>query len=408
MRLLISFAALLLSVVLLQLSSGAIAPLDVLSGIQAGFSNAQIGLLGSSHFLGFFVGCWWTPRLIAGIGYSRAFSVLAACGAIAAIAHPMLIDPIAWSLMRIMTGLCIAGCFTVIEAWLQAKLTNDLRGRVMGSYRVVDIASSAVAQLMIGFLEPASYISYNLLAILCCASIFPLALTKTAAPEVPTTPNLHPIRAAITSPLGVAGVMVAGMSSASFRMVGPIYGQEIGLSHKEIGYFLATVLVGGALVQFPVGYFADKFDRRWVLIWISLLSIAACALLSLYGASTRTMIFALAFAFGATTYPIYSLSAAHANDFAEPSARLELNASLLFCYAIGAILSPPIAASVIDTYGPSALFVFIAMAHVFLVVFGIYRMWARPTSSVRVGYSYMPRTSYYISRLMKRRPLDED
>lgn len=408
MRLLISFAALLLSVVLLQLSSGAIAPLDALSGFKVGFSKSEIGLLGSAHFLGFFIGCWWCPRMIGNIGHSRAFAAFAACGAIAAIAHPMLIDPIAWALMRVMTGLCVAGCFTVIEAWLQAKLTNEIRGRVMGSYRVVDIGTSAVAQLMIGVLEPASYVSYNLLAILCCACIFPLTLTRSIAPEVPKTPSLRPIRAAMTSPLGVAGVMVAGVSSSSLRMVGPIYGQEIGLTQKDIGYFLATVLIGGALAQFPVGYFADKYDRRWVLIWISVLSIAVCAALSLFGSTTQTTIFALAFAFGFTTFPIYSVSTSHANDFATPEDRMELSASLLFCYAIGAILSPVVAAWIIENFGSSALFTFIAMAHVFLVVFGIYRMWARPTSEIRVRYSYMPRTSYYISRLVKRRTLDED
>ncbi|MEO0358747.1 MAG: hypothetical protein AAF386_10745, partial [Pseudomonadota bacterium] len=62
MRLLISFAALFLSVVLLQLSSGAVGPLDALSGLQEGFSKTQIGFLGSSHFVGFFIGCWWAPR----------------------------------------------------------------------------------------------------------------------------------------------------------------------------------------------------------------------------------------------------------------------------------------------------------------------------------------------------------
>ena len=146
MRLVISFAALLLSISLLQLSSGAIAPLDALSGIQRGFSQTQIGMLGSAHFLGFFAGCWWSPRLMGSIGHSRAFAVFAAFGAIGAIAHPMIVDPFAWAIMRIMTGLCIAGCYTVVEAWLQAKLTNETRGRVMGVYRAVDIGASAVAQ----------------------------------------------------------------------------------------------------------------------------------------------------------------------------------------------------------------------------------------------------------------------
>ena len=57
MRLLISFAALFLSVLLLQLSSGGVGPLDALSGIQLEFTTQQIGLLGSSHFVGFFIGC---------------------------------------------------------------------------------------------------------------------------------------------------------------------------------------------------------------------------------------------------------------------------------------------------------------------------------------------------------------
>ena len=64
MRLLISFAALFLSVVLLQLGTGGIAPLDAISGLELGFSRGEIGLLGSAHFFGFFIGCWWAPRLL--------------------------------------------------------------------------------------------------------------------------------------------------------------------------------------------------------------------------------------------------------------------------------------------------------------------------------------------------------
>lgn len=57
MRMLISFAALFLSVVLLQLSSGGVGPLDVLSGTVLGFTRQEIGMLGSAHFFGFFIGC---------------------------------------------------------------------------------------------------------------------------------------------------------------------------------------------------------------------------------------------------------------------------------------------------------------------------------------------------------------
>ena len=57
MRLLISFAALFLSVILLQLGVGGVAPLDALSGVELNFTKAEIGTLGSAHFFGFFIGC---------------------------------------------------------------------------------------------------------------------------------------------------------------------------------------------------------------------------------------------------------------------------------------------------------------------------------------------------------------
>src|SRR6056297_1499990 len=178
MRILLSFAALFLSVTLLQLSSGGVGPLDVWSGSALGFPPQQIGLLGSAHFFGFFIGCWWAPRLMGSVGHSRAFAAFTATGAIGLLMYMMVVDPYAWAVMRVASGLCVAGCYTVIEAWLQAKVTNETRGRTMGVYRVADMGASLVAQMMISVLEPASYVSYNLLAILCCASLLPLTITR--------------------------------------------------------------------------------------------------------------------------------------------------------------------------------------------------------------------------------------
>lgn len=124
MRLLISFAALFLSVVLLQLGLGGLAPLDALSGAQLGFTPGQIGMLGSAHFAGFFIGCWWAPRLMGEVGHSRAFAAFGAAGTIGILGHVLIDDPHAWALMRVASGLAVAGCFTIIEAWLQAKVSN--------------------------------------------------------------------------------------------------------------------------------------------------------------------------------------------------------------------------------------------------------------------------------------------
>jgi MFS family permease len=402
MRMIISFSALFLSVILLQLSSGGVGPLDALSGIALNFTTAQIGLLGSAHFLGFFIGCWWAPRLMGSVGHSRAFAAFTAAGAIGLLAHFLVIDAYAWAVMRVASGLSIAGCYTVIESWLQGKVTNETRGRAMGTYRLVDIGASLVAQMLISVLEPAAYVSYNILALLCVAAILPLTLTKASQPVTPSTPRLRPGLAIARSPLAAAGVVVAALTAASFRMVGPVYGQEVGLETSQIAYFLATFVLGGALAQYPLGWLADKYDRRWVLIGLSVAAIVSSATTILIGSSTTTMVMLNAGFFGFTTFPIYSVATAHAHDFASNDERVELSAALMFFYALGAIGAPYLASNLIESYGPEALFTMIAAGHVVLIIFGLNRMAARPTEENRTRYVYAPRTSFIIGKLMRR------
>ena len=402
MRLMISFAALFLSVILLQLSSGGVGPLDALSGLVLDFTTAEIGILGSAHFLGFFIGCWWAPRLMGSVGHSRAFAAFTATGAIGLLSHMLVTDPLAWAVMRIASGFCVAGCYTVIEAWLQAKVTNETRGRAMGVYRVVDMSGSLAAQLIISVLEPASYVSYNILAILCCAALLPLTLTRVPQPETPDAPRLRPMLAIEKSPLAAAGVVVAAISSAAFRMVGPLYGQQVGLVTDQIAWFLAAFVLGGALAQFPVGWLADKFDRRWVLIWLSVAAIASCAVTVAAQDLGTTAVMLSAGLFGATSFPIYSVAAAHAHDFAEDHERVELSAALMFFFAVGAIGAPWLASVLIESYGPPALFAMIAVGHLVLVVFGVIRMRMRPSPEPRTPYVWAPRTSFWIGRLTGR------
>ena len=399
MRLLLTLAALYLSVVLLQLSSGGVGPLDALSGLSLGFSTPQIGILGSAHFVGFFIGCWWAPRLMGDVGPSRAYAAFTALGAIGLLAHTLTDHPTAWAAFRVASGICIAGSYTVIEAWLHARATNENRGRAMGSYRIVDLGASLAAQGMIGVLEPASYISYNILALICCAAILPLAVTRLKPPPVGDHPRLNPRLPLARSPLAVAAVLVAALGTAAFRMVGPVYGQNTGLSPDQIALFLSAFVAGGALSQYPAGWLADAHDRRWVLIWLSAAAAAASCASALLPIGGLTQTLLLAALFGFCSMPIYSVAASHAHDFASSDERVELSAALLFYYALGAIAAPFVASWLMTVGGPSALFALIAAGHAALVVFGLIRMRARATPTDRTRHVYAPRTSFLVGRL---------
>ena len=393
MHVLVSFAALFLSAFLIQIGSGTLGPLDALSGAALGWTTPEIGLLGSAHFAGFFIGCWAMPRLIGYSGHSRAFATAAAIGATGVVLHPVLQGPEWWAALRVLSGISIAGCYTVIEAWMQAKIEKGTRGRVFGIYRSVDLLGGMAAQALIAFLEPAAYISYNIVAVACCLCLVPLAVTRQVPPVLDHPPVLAPRRAWRVSPLACFAIIIAGATGASFRMVGPVVGIEYQLEPDEIAAFLVAVVIGAAVAQFPVGWLADKLDRRWVLNGLSLAAIAVTLSAALFIAPGQaTALIAVAAAFGATSITIYSVAAAHANDFCPEDFVVELNASLIFFFSLGAIAAPLGVAEIIAAYGAAAMFAFISAAHAVLILFTLYRM-TRRVAARAVRYTYRPRTS---------------
>ena len=59
-------------------------------------------------------------------------------------------------------------------------------------------------------------------------------------------------------------------------MVGPVYGVENALTQGQIAVFLASGMLGGVAAQYPVGWIADKTDRRMVLLGLSVIAAASC------------------------------------------------------------------------------------------------------------------------------------
>jgi MFS family permease len=157
--------------------------------------------------------------------------------------------------------------------------------------------------------------------------------------------------------------------------------------------------LGGAISQYPAGWLADKFDRRWVVIGISIASLISSTL-SFFAFGVAQVIIASCL-FGFITVPIYSVATAHAHDFASSDERVELSAALLFYFAIGAIASPIVAALLIETFGAGSFFVFIAIAHLLLAAIGGLRLLLGDTALSKTPYIYAPRTSFMLGRLTK-------
>ena len=404
MTTLLSISALLITVMLMQMGTGALGPLDTLSAIELGFSNIQIGIIGAAHFTGFIIGCFGTPALVRRVGHARAYIVTVALSIMAVLLHPIFPVFWAWCIFRVFAGLSISTSLTTVESWLNAKLTRQKRGRFFSLYRFMDMIGGLVAQSLIAILIPVEHLSYIILAIILCISLLPLGLTKSVQPELPETTSLDPLFALRVSPLAVIGVLIVGATGSVIRMIGPLFAYEANLHPREIGLFLSLFIIGGAIIQLPVGYLSERFSPRQLLALCSGLTIFASLTINMVDANqvfgVRTL-FIMVFVFGLTTMPIYSICAIHANNLIPAKQMTSLSASLIFIFAVGAIISPVFAGYLIQIFGPDSMFVYFAALHIILLVFTGYRALIRPDKAPRRKYVYIPRTSLFIAKTIK-------
>lgn len=399
------FFPLLIAAGILLAGNGLFSTLIAVKGVQEGMSASQIGWMGTTNFIGFLIGCIVAPRILRSVGHIRAFAALAALAASATLVIAMKSDPYNWMIMRAITGFCFSGLFTTIESWLNTGVRNEVRGKILAVYRILDILVVSGAQFMMPIFGTEGFTLFAIMALMICFSLIPVALGDRSSPKAPDVFKFDIKAIWIISPLACTGCVTIGMTNSAFRFVGPLYGEAIGLNLTDIATFISLGVVGGAVLQYPLGTLSDKYDRRWILILATTGAVAAGLFLSVIAGQDVLLVYVGIFLFGAFSLPLYSLSAAHANDRAEEGQYVLLAAGLMFFYGIGAIVGPPISSVMLSVFGPESLFVFTSVVHGSLVLATLLRMQVRDAvpDGRRGRFTMLVRTSPFMQKLTRHK-----
>ncbi|OBQ89389.1 MFS transporter [Mesorhizobium sp. WSM3879] len=378
--------------------------LIALRGAQEGFSASDIGLMGTFYFAGFLLGCLAVTRILKAVGHVRTFAALAAIASVGTLLLVLVIDPVMWCAVRFAGGFCFAGLFTVMEAWLNSGVGNKDRARVLAIYRMVDIGSVTGAQFLIPIFGAGGFAIFAVMSMMITFSLVPVSLGDRSNPAPPEDVKLDLPRVWRISPLGSIGCIAVGLTNSAFRTLSPVYAEEIGMSVADVVTFVSVGIFGGALIQYPLGYLSDRRDRRSVLLATTCCAMLAALALAFVARADPFLNFIIVFIFGSFAMPLYSLSAAHANDRAGKGEFVLINAALMLFYSFGAIGGPIAASAVMQHFGPSALFVFNAVVYAVLIIVILYRMQVRsgvPAGS-RSRFTALLRTSTLFARLARR------
>ena len=368
-----SVAAVLLSFGFLFIANGLF---NTLLGIRTrleGFSTETTGIIMSSYFAGLLLSAFFSTYVISRVGHIRAFAVFASIISASALFHIMYISPVFWAFVRLMSGFCIGAIIIIIESWLNEMAENEVRGQVFSFYMITTYAASGTGQLILPLADPKSFYLFSIISILFSFALIPVLMTKSKAPRQMPPARMNVGELYRVSPLALVGAFMAAMTNSTFYSMAPIFTHDLNFTLQQTAYFMSAAVLGGLLLQWPVGKLSDKFDRRWVLTIVTfLVSLVSFSIFIIAKTNTQLLIY-MASAYGSLAFLVYSLSAAHANDFTSKDKMIQTASSLLVTYGLGAILGPIISSFIMGMFGSDKLFLWLALLSMILCVYAIYR-----------------------------------
>ncbi|MFN4009515.1 MAG: MFS transporter [Pannonibacter sp.] len=403
-----SISALLASVALLLVGHGLQGTLLPLAAQQAAFSDLAIGLVSSAYFVGMVGGCLAGPFVIRRGGHVRAFAALVSLMSAAVLLHPVFVDPLAWFIIRVISGFCLAGFYMIVESWLNEAADNRNRGMIMSFYIVVLYAAMMVGQISVSFIGIESFIPFIVASVMVSLAVIPLSLTTSTQPAPITIVRFRPVKLYQTSPAAFVGCLLMGLASSAVWTLSPIYGTQIGMTTTEAAYYAAAFIGGGVLGQWPFGRLSDRMDRRHVLLGLAFATLAIATAIALIEPRTPWIATLYVVAVGAVLQPAYSIAVAHAFDHATPTDYVETSSGLLLSYGIGSIIGPTGASFAMQTIGPSGLYLVVAGVQLLTIGFIITRLAARATPAPEDKRDFGPEATSPIGAVISPEPVTED
>lgn len=367
-------AALLIGVAILLTGQGLQGTLVPVRASLEAFSTFSIAVIGAAYFFGFTLGCLKGGELVKSVGHVRVFLAMTALGSAVPLLHGLMLDPVTWSLLRLVTGFCFAVLYLVIESWLNEQSSNANRGIVFSTYVMITLTVFAVGQMMTLLYDPTGLELFLIASILVSLGAVPVALSKSPTPQQPQQVDVNLKRLFQISPAGSIACFGHGVANGAFWSLAPIFTLGISDDSSLAAWFMTSAVVGGAAAQWPLGYISDRIGRRPTMV----ASAATCAVVAAImvafanGADFIT-INLLGAAWGFFAFPLYAIAVAHANDNAAVDDYVMVSSGLLLLFGAGAVVGPFLASAVMNVTGATGLYSFTLIVHLMLAVYVLIR-----------------------------------
>src|SRR5690242_17018537 len=230
----VSVSAVIIAIFFVQTANGLQTSLLSVRSVLESFPAWTIGIIMACYYVGYSAAPLASRFVIGRAGHVNVMFVGALlAGAVIAI-HALLVAPLAWAALRMISGFALSSAYVAAESWIHDRVENSQRGRVFSIYMVVQMAAMTIAQLLLNAGDPHSITPFLLAAgIFIVGALPPLFARATAPHRAPPEPfNLWKLF--LASPLGAIATILAGVTWSIVFTFGPVYAKKSGFDLNQV------------------------------------------------------------------------------------------------------------------------------------------------------------------------------
>lgn len=326
---------------------------------------AVIGLNAAMGPLGIILSGPFIPRLAARFG-GRPLALAAMIAIILVLLSFPLFPAIEmWFVTRFLFGVAGGTLYTLSEAWILGFAPPDARGRVAAIYGSMLSLGFSAGPFLLPYTGVEGWLPFVLAAMLVAVSALPLLFIDLDDGRHEHTGGTTMLGFVRRAPLLLFAVATLTMFDAVMLAFFPIFGLRSGLDLKTASWALAVAIAGNAVLQYPVGWLADRWSRQGVL-WIAAIATPLLAM-SLPFVVTTPLLWPVALLLGTSAYAVYIIAMTVMADRFQGSDLVAGSAAFGAMWGVGGIVGPPVAGIALDLLGPPGIAVTLTAIYVGLI-----------------------------------------
>lgn len=326
-------------------------PLLALVLERQGVDNGLIGINTAVQSLAVFLIAPAVPRLMRRIGAPRLMLGAIATSAALFLVMRALPDVYLWFPLRFALGAAGSLLWIAGETWVNQIAGDAKRGRVVAFFNMAVTGGFALGPLILIVTGTEGWLPFVVSAAIMTAAAVPLLFVLDSAPGFEGRPSASLLGFLWLAPVTMfVSLTFAAVEGAMLTFL-PIYGLRVGLPESAAVTLITLMGVGGIAIQFPIGWLADRMERR--------LLTALCVFAA--GASAVAMPFLLplspwnwiyVFVLGGFCASLYTLGMVLLGERFRGADLAAASTLFGAMWAVGAIVGPPLGGLGMELYPP--------------------------------------------------------